>query len=59
MERKITIAELKEIIKYLPDDGYVKICNGHSVWDAIEFEYEADKYGYPNGIIITNPNMPK
>ncbi len=59
MKRKITIAELKEIIKNLPDDGDLKISNGHSVWDAIEYEYEADALGYPIGIIIINPNMPK
>lgn len=59
MEKGISIAKLKELIKNLPDDGTVLICNGHSLCAAVEYEYEADSYGYPTGITIINPNMPK
>lgn len=59
MDKEMTIAKLKELIQYLPDDAVVRICNGHSLWAAIEYDYEADKYGYPKNIILSNPNMPK
>lgn len=59
MDKEITIAKLKEIINHLPDDAPVRICNGHSLWAAVEYDYVADSRGYPAGIILSNPNMPK
>lgn len=57
--KNMTIAELKHLIEYLPDNAVVKICNGHSIWAVTEYEYDADDSGYPKDIILTNPNMPK
>lgn len=56
----MSIAQLKEIIKNLPDDAVVRICNGHSIWRVTEYEYEANPYGDEyTSIVLINSNMPK
>ncbi len=56
----MTIAELRELIKYLPDNATVRICNGHAIWPVTSYEYEANPYGDDyTGIILTNSNIPK
>lgn len=60
MDKELTIAELRELIKYLPDNATVRICNGHAIWSVTSYEYEANPYGDDyTGIILTNSNIPK
>ncbi len=59
-KQEMSIAQLKEIIKNLPDDAVVRICNGHSIWRVTEYEYEANPYGDEyTSIVLINSNMPK
>lgn len=57
---ELTVADLKKLIAYMPDSAVVRVCNGHSVWDVTEYDYECNPAsGEYTGIELTSPNMPK
>lgn len=56
----MTIAELKEIIAYYPDDAVVRISNGHSIWGVKTYDYQANPHtGETISIVLENDDMPK
>lgn len=60
MKTEMTIAELKEIIAYYPDDAVVRISNGHSIWGVKTYDYQANPHtGETISIVLENDDMPK
>lgn len=56
----MTVSELKKLLNLLPDNADVYVCNGHSVWNVLDYEYTTNNNNSEYiGIVLENSNMPK